>query len=759
MIEPGLWRKKSIVFNYLSNHSNTEYWLWITVTAPPPQYDVKVNVERTDGISEPGLTTIGRETGLAATATALAALIWTFGWLAPIDRSIGDTLLRITNRVPADTPVVAVVIDDRSIASYGPLPWPRALIGEMVEASHAAGATAVALDLLLVEARNPDDDANLSRALDGGPSLLAAALGPGGGWLLPLPLFGGADVAAHVHAEVGPDGVARTLMTTKQAGQLSLPALSLAAARMLRPEIVIEPGATLEPDFRPTPEQIPRVSASEFLSSHDRARSVAGKVVFIGITATGSGDRFVVPTGQGPAPSPGVLVHASAAASILRNGLVHRPRFGWVLCGMIFAALAPQLLRTHAGAFQPWIMAVVVIAVFLGALAALEMWHLLIPTGPVVVAILLSVALREGVESRTAQRESGRLLHSLLQHHEPGRESTGPRSSVDRLAALRDLQTAVLRQDTARRTLLEGMQDGVVMWDPDGRTTVVNPAAIRLWGNEPGRDDFDDIAVDGDRPDSKRVQRDGREVAVDLFPIGDGEMALLRDVTAERELERKRRDMQRLVSHELKTPLASIAGFGETLQRYELTPDEQHRVASLIRGESLRLGEMVATFLDLERLGSGQIEESTAAVDLGELCEKRLKVLSQAAVNRNQTIVPQIDDGVTIRASEPLLARVIDNLVGNALKFSNDGGSIQITVARGGGDAILTVTDHGVGIPEEALPRLFERFYRVPGVKETGSGLGLAIANEVVTWHGGCMRVESIVGEGSTFTVRLPAEG
>ncbi len=176
--------------------------------------------------------------------------------------------------------------------------------------------------------------------------------------------------------------------------------------------------------------------------------------------------------------------------------------------------------------------------------------------------------------------------------------------------------------------------DGVVMWDSGGRTAVVNPAATRLWGDEPGRVDFEDLERDRDRPgDGAVVHRHGREIAVEVFAIGDGGMALLRDVTAERELERKRRDMQRLVSHELKTPLASIAGFGETLQRYELTAEEQHRVASLIRGESLRLGEMVATFLDLERLGSDQFDRvRPTTVDLGDARRsERLEILSEAA--------------------------------------------------------------------------------------------------------------------------------
>jgi signal transduction histidine kinase len=718
-----------------------------------------VNEKAIGAVLRSRLTALGRELGPALVASVLTTAVWLAGWLAPLERSTGDTLLRLTNRRYVDAPVAAVVIDDRSIAAHGPLPWSRAIIADLVVAARRAGATAVALDMLLVEARDRAGDLNLSRALQAGPSLLAAALGRNGQWLLPLPLFGGAASAAHVHAEIGPDGVARTLTATKQAGRLSLPALSLTAAHVVRPDLVIEPGTVLEPDFRPAPNQVAKVSAIDLLSPANTAGVLNGRLVFIGITATGSGDRFIVPTSPGPAPSPGVLVHASATASILANGLVHRPGPVWVLCGILLAALVLQILRTRVGTFQPWSVAAAILVVLLGAAVALELWHFLVPTAPVVVAMVLSVALREGVESRAAQRETGRLLHSLLRHHEPHLESAAPRGSAARLAVVRELQDAVLRQDTARRTLLDSMRDGVVMWDRSGRTAVVNPAATQLWGEEPGRDALLDIKRDHNGPGPATVHRHGREVAVDIFTVGDGGMALLRDVTAERELERKRRDMQRLVSHELKTPLASIAGFGETLQRYQLTTDEQRQVASLIRGESLRLGEMVTTFLDLERLGNGQTEEPMAAVNLGGLCEERLLILSQAARARNLTIVSRLDDTVVVRGSAPLLARVVDNLVGNAIKYSNEGGLIEVSVAHDNGHAILVVADDGQGIAEEALPRLFERFYRVPGVRGAGSGLGLAVANEVVDWHGGCIRVDSIVGKGSTFTVSLPAEG
>jgi signal transduction histidine kinase len=105
------------------------------------------------------------------------------------------------------------------------------------------------------------------------------------------------------------------------------------------------------------------------------------------------------------------------------------------------------------------------------------------------------------------------------------------------------------------------------------------------------------------------------------------------------------------------------------------------------------------------------------------------------------------------------LARVLDNLVGNALKHTPEGTRVSLEVVSDGDRVALRVRDDGPGIPPEALPRLFERFYRVPGSGGTGSGLGLAMVREIAEWHGGCVKVESEPGAGSTFTVELPASG
>jgi signal transduction histidine kinase len=557
-----------------------------------------------------------------------------------------------------------------------------------------------------------------------------------------------------VHVEVEADGVARTLVATKQAGGVSLPAMSLAAARLLRPALVIEPGALLRPDFRPAPSRMPAISAVDLVDHRHDTDAIAGRLVFVGVTATGSGDRLVVPTDPGPAPAPGVLVHASATASLLSGGLVTPTAAPWILVAAFAAAAATQVARDRAGVFRPFHLALVLAAVLLGCLAALQAGHLLLAPAPLLLAPVAAVLLREAAESRTAQQRSGRLLGSLLQHLGVAEPAALPTTAEGRLAALSELQDAVLRDDRARRALLDGLSDGVVMWNGAGEVVIANPAARRLWGSEPERRDLELAA----REREPSVRPGGAEVAVTTIGLDDGGLAILRDVTAELELERRRRDMQRLVSHELKTPLASIAGLGEAIERYELDRDEQRRVASLIRDESTRLGSLVTTFLDLERLGAGGWQGEVELVDLAELVGSRLDILGQAARARGQRIDRELERGVRARVESDLFARVVDNLLGNAVKYSPEGSTVTVGVRRDAGDAVLTVTDKGPGIPEDAIAHLFERFYRVPGSRGGGSGLGLALVQEVVDWHGGCIEVDSTIGRGTTFTVRLPEE-
>jgi signal transduction histidine kinase len=165
---------------------------------------------------------------------------------------------------------------------------------------------------------------------------------------------------------------------------------------------------------------------------------------------------------------------------------------------------------------------------------------------------------------------------------------------------------------------------------------------------------------------------------------------------------------------------------------------------------------MVTAFLDLERLGSGHWDDEARPVDLGNLVASRLELLEAAAAGRDQTIAHSIATGGLVRGVPALLDRVVDNLVGNAIKYSKHSDRIEVEVSRKADRIALTVRDHGPGIPRESQHRISDRFYRVPGSSGSGAGLGLALVKEIVDWHGGCMTLESEPGVGSAFTVRLP---
>jgi signal transduction histidine kinase len=689
-----------------------------------------------------------REWSLALLAAGLAWLPWWTGTMELLERPVSDLLLRLPHPGgAADGAFAAVVIDDPSIAEVGSLPWRREVVAKLVHAARTAGARAVVLDLILSEPSDERSDAALADALEEGPSTVAAVIAPDGSWLLPLERFGGASRAAHAHAEISSDGVVRVVSATKQATGLSLPALSAAAARLAGWEGALEPGAGLRPDFREAPAAVPRYPATELLAGTIPAGALDGKVVLIGLAASGSGDQFVVPVGPRGRPQPGVLVHAAVAASILRGGLLS-PANGWTVLALAWlAAFAVQRARSLADRLDLRALAAVVAVAAITALAALWAAGVVLPLVTIVLAAGISTAGREAVESREARRETTAVLAALLEQTPAGARAALPRGVPKQLELARRLQREIARDGELRRALLDGLAEGVVLWDDGGRPLLANRAIASLWGAPP---------LAGEVAEGT-IERGGRQLEVGIRPITEGSIGLMRDVTAQRELERSRRETQRLVSHELKTPLASIAGFGAMLERYELDREEQRRVAGLIRGEADRLGRMVVSFLDLERLGSGRWPAERRLLDLSNLAARRCQSLE---ASRDGAVLRfDAPAAATILADPELVERLVDNLVGNALKFSPAGAPVEVTVGSDPAGVSLQVRDRGPGIPEEALPRLFERFFRVPGSSTPGTGLGLALVREIAEWHGAEIRVSSAFRQGSTFTVIFPAAG
>ena len=220
------------------------------------------------------------------------------------------------------------------------------------------------------------------------------------------------------------------------------------------------------------------------------------------------------------------------------------------------------------------------------------------------------------------------------------------------------------------------------------------------------------------------------------------------------EVRKQEAEAQRVVAHELKTPLTSVRGLAQLLAQFDLSGEERTRVAGMVVSEASRLAQMVDALLDLERLRLRDPARDAHPLDLSALCEARAAFL-RAGTDR--PFEAHIAPGLRVVGDEALLARVLENLVSNALKFSPEGAPVRISLRPEGGQALLEVEDRGPGIPEAEWARIFGRFARgsTQGLAP-GLGLGLALVAEVVAWHRGTVAVAAGREGGSRFEVRLP---
>jgi len=217
-----------------------------------------------------------------------------------------------------------------------------------------------------------------------------------------------------------------------------------------------------------------------------------------------------------------------------------------------------------------------------------------------------------------------------------------------------------------------------------------------------------------------------------------------------------------IAAHELKTPLTSLLGYAQLFQRRtqrasNLSEADQ-RALGVIVDQSARLNRMVAALLDITRIETGQLSITCAPLDVCELAQRVGEEAREQAGDHPLKIAcpaqPLMIEGDDLR-----LEQVLQNLIQNAFKYSPPGAPVTVRVRRQGAYAQIDVVDRGMGIPESALPRLFQRFYRAPNVDErqiSGMGIGLYVVKEIVLLHDGTLGVESAEGQGSTFTVRLP---
>jgi signal transduction histidine kinase len=257
---------------------------------------------------------------MALVAGIAVAIVSASGMLDTFELPARDAMLRFRSPRPV-TAVAVVAIDEDSLRAQGPWPWPRERLAALVDRVAASGAQTVAVDILLAEPRGGDE--LLAASLQRAGATLVCGLDAGGSWVVPPESLSKSARLAHGMIELDRDGVMRRISMTKQAGAMSLPALSIAMAAAMRDDVVVTPGRVLEPGFRARTVKVPVVSATSLLAGGAN-EALRGRAVFIGLTALALGDRAVTPTTIAGRPDAGVVVHAAATEALVAGDLVRR---------------------------------------------------------------------------------------------------------------------------------------------------------------------------------------------------------------------------------------------------------------------------------------------------------------------------------------------------------------------------------------------------------------------------------------------------
>ena len=327
-------------------------------------------------------------------------------------------------------------------------------------------------------------------------------------------------------------------------------------------------------------------------------------------------------------------------------------------------------------------------------------------------------------------------------------------------------------------TLCLHMTDGVVAYDRDGVLIHCNPAASELLGRSADECVYSELfeplcpfetVMTMQRSDFVSSELTVGERTVELYfaPFSDeergGVLVVLHAVTQQRKAEDRRREFVANVSHELRTPLTNIRSYAETIRDagVELPRELENNFLDIVINESDRMTHIVQDLLTLSRLDNGRSEMNMARFDFGAAIDAVLRSIALEARRHGHELTHEYRDLPMIMGDRGRIEQVMLNVLGNAVKYTPDGGHIRVTAGAEGEKVWMEVADDGIGVPKEDRSRIFERFYRVDKARSResgGTGLGLSIATEIVQRHHGTLSLVDRDGPGTTVRLELPVQ-
>ena len=352
----------------------------------------------------------------------------------------------------------------------------------------------------------------------------------------------------------------------------------------------------------------------------------------------------------------------------------------------------------------------------------------------------------------------------------------------DEKAELKDKLNEVSSRKNQIETILLHMTDGIIAFNIKGEIILINPAAKKFLSISPEDNTFDDIFgkfkldintekviyLDSWTSTEQRIQVDDQYVKVLFAPFKneeerpDGVIAVIQDITEHVKLDNMQKELVADVSHELKTPITSIMGYADTLLEGGYDEETQTKFLNVIASESRRMARLLTDLLTLSIYDSNKKKTRKETFDLGDLvkrCQEKLAIEIKKKGHKVTSFVTA--DVPPVYADKDDIERVVLNILTNSIKYTPDNGEIKIYVGFVYNDAYIKIFDNGIGIPEDDLSRIFERFYRVDKARTRemgGTGLGLSIAKEILDKNGGSIDIKSKVGEGTEVVIRIPTK-